>query len=244
MRNAYDYVDPDHAYTDPDTGVLRNLADIAAPDALLFFESAAVVKRTGELESQVFVIRDAGALLDIHRYLFQDVYRWAGQKRTVEISKQGKPFFPTVYFDRGFAHIDTLISEYRKVAPAEVSKLAECLAVLLDNINYLHPFREGNGRAQREFSGTAGEYASRVPGSTVGFWVGGSLLSRHSSVSDLFISAKNSSAFLRVSSHISCGVMDLYRSWFHILILRISSTVKFGLISGNGRVLFIGNISY
>jgi len=151
MRNAYEYVDPDYAYTGPDTGVLKNLADIADPDALLFFESAAVVKRTGELESQAFVIRDAGALLDIHRYLFQDVYRWAGQKRTVEISKQGKPFFSTVYFDRGVAHIDTLISEYRKVAPAEMPKLAECLAVLLDNINYLHPFREGNGRTQREF---------------------------------------------------------------------------------------------
>jgi cell filamentation protein len=41
--------------------------------------------------------------------------------------------------------------EYRKIAPADKPKLAECLAVLLDNINYLHPFREGNGRTQREF---------------------------------------------------------------------------------------------
>ena len=87
----------------------------------------------------------------IHRYLFQDVYHWAGQKRTVEISKQGKPFFLTAFFDKGFTYIDTLIINYRKIDPADKSQLAEHLAALLDSINYLHPFREGNGRTQREF---------------------------------------------------------------------------------------------
>jgi len=84
-------------------------------------------------------------------YLFQDVYHWVGQKRTVEISKHGKPFFPTAYFDRGFVYIDNLITDYRKINPKDKSKLAKHLAVLLDSINYLHPFREGNGRTQREF---------------------------------------------------------------------------------------------
>jgi cell filamentation protein len=151
MRNDYEYIDPDYAYTDAQTGVLRNSADIIDAADLLFFESAAVIKRANELEAQPIAVRDAKTLLDIHRYLFQDVYHWAGQKRSVEISKQGKPFFLTAYFDNGFAYIDTLILEYRKIAPADKPKLAECLAVLLDNINYLHPFREGNGRTQREF---------------------------------------------------------------------------------------------
>jgi cell filamentation protein len=151
MRNWYAYIDPDDVYTDPQTGVLRNLVDIADPDDLSFFESAAVIKRAKELELRPVTVRGAKTLLDIHRYLFQDVYHWAGQRRTVEISKQGKPFFPTAYFDNGFACIDTLIEEYRKIADADKPRLAESLAVLLDNINYLHPFREGNGRAQREF---------------------------------------------------------------------------------------------
>jgi cell filamentation protein len=151
MRDNYEYIDPDYAYTDAQTGVLRNLADITDADDLLFFESAAVIKRANELEAQPIAVRDAKTLLDIHRYLFQDVYHWAGRKRSVEISKQGKPFFLTAYFDNGFAYIDTLILEYRKTAPADKPKLAERLAVLLDNINYLHPFREGNGRTQREF---------------------------------------------------------------------------------------------
>jgi len=151
MRNNYEYIDPDYTYTDPKTSVLRNLANITDPNDLLFFESAAVIKRAKELELQPIAVQNAETLLDIHRYLFQDVYHWAGQKRTVEISKQGKPFFLTAYFDKGFAYIDTLITDYRKIDPANKSQLAEHLAVLLDSINYLHPFREGNGRTQREF---------------------------------------------------------------------------------------------
>jgi len=151
MRNNYEYIDPDYTYTDPKTGVLRNLANITDSNDLLFFESAAVIKRAKELESQPIAVHNAETLLDIHRYLFQDVYHWAGQKRTVEISKQGKPFFLTAYFDKGFAYIDTLITDYRKIDPANKSQLAEYLATLLDSINYLHPFREGNGRTQREF---------------------------------------------------------------------------------------------
>jgi cell filamentation protein len=151
MRNNYEYIDPDYTYTDPTTGILRNLANVTDPNDLLFFESAAVIKRAKELESQPIAVHNAETLLDIHRYLFQDVYHWAGQKRTVEISKQGKPFFLTAYFDKGFAYIDTLITNYRKIDPADKSQLAEHLAALLDSINYLHPFREGNGRTQREF---------------------------------------------------------------------------------------------
>jgi cell filamentation protein len=151
MRNHYDYIDPDYTYTDPKTGVLRNLADIADADSLLFFESAAVVKRAKELEAQPITIKNAETLLDIHQYLFQDVYPWAGKKRTVEISKQGKPFFLTTYFDKGFAYIDNLIIDYHKIDPSNKLQLARCLADILDSINYLHPFREGNGRTQREF---------------------------------------------------------------------------------------------
>jgi len=151
MRNNYEYIDPDYTYTDSKTGVLRNLANITDSNDLLFFESAAVIKRAKELESQPITVHNAETLLDIHRYLFQDVYHWAGQKRTVEISKQGKPFFLTEFFDKGFAYIDTLITNYRKIDPANKSQLAEHLATLLDSINYLHPFREGNGRTQREF---------------------------------------------------------------------------------------------
>lgn len=49
------------------------------------------------------------------------------------------------------SHIDQLINEYNEIPKNDFANLAEKLAELLDSINYLHPFREGNGRAQREF---------------------------------------------------------------------------------------------
>ncbi len=151
MSNSYNYVDPDYSYIDPQTGILKNLADITDPDALLFFESGAVTKRIQELYENPITIKDVESLFAIHRHLFQDVYSWAGKKRNVEISKAGKQFFPTAYFENAFQFIDSLISDYKKISKNNKLQLAEQLAEILDNINYLHPFREGNGRTQREF---------------------------------------------------------------------------------------------
>lgn len=147
----YQYVDPDYTYTDPKTGVLRNLADITEYDILIFAESGAVTKRTQELFENPIKIKDTSGLLAVHKHLFQDIYVWAGKKRIVEISKDGKPFFPTSHFDFAFRHIDILISEYKTIRKTNKKELAHKLAEILDNVNYLHPFREGNGRAQREF---------------------------------------------------------------------------------------------
>jgi cell filamentation protein len=151
MPDSYKYIDLDYTYTDPETGVLRNLADISDPDVLLFFESGAVAKRIQELYENPIKIKGVDSLLSIHRHLFQDVYSWAGKRRKVEISKAGKQFFPTTHFDNAFRFIDTLISDYKNISNGDKQQIAEKLAEILDNVNYLHPFREGNGRAQREF---------------------------------------------------------------------------------------------
>jgi cell filamentation protein len=151
MPDSYKYIDLDYIYTDPKTGILRNLADITDPDDLLFFESGAVAKRIQELYEKPIKIIGVDSLLSLHRHLFQDVYSWAGKRRKVEISKAGKQFFPTTHFDNAFRFIDTLISDYRSISKGDNMQIAEKLAEILDNVNYLHPFREGNGRAQREF---------------------------------------------------------------------------------------------
>jgi len=151
MSDSYKYVDPDYTYTDPKTGILRNLADIKDQDALLFFESVAVVKRIQELYENPIKINGIESLLTIHKHLFHDVYSWAGKKRKVEISKAGKQFFSTTHFDNAFRFIDTLISDYKNISKNDKHRIAEKLAEILDSINYLHPFREGNGRTQREF---------------------------------------------------------------------------------------------
>jgi cell filamentation protein len=151
MGNEYQYLDPDYTYTDLKTGVLRNLQGIDDPDALIFAETATTSKRAKELAKNPIKIKDSSSLFAIHHYLFQDIYPWAGKKRTVEISKGGKQFFPTNHFDTALVYIDSLVAEYKKIDKTAKPTLAKKLSDILDTINYLHPFREGNGRTQREF---------------------------------------------------------------------------------------------
>lgn len=151
MFDSYKYIDPDYRYTDPTTGLLRNLQDITDAGTLLFVESGLVTKRLQELSEKPITIKGIETLFEIHGHLFQDIYSWAGKKRTVEISKDGKQFFPTSHFDNAFRHIDQLIVGFKKIPNDNKRTLADKLAEILDNVNYLHPFREGNGRAQREF---------------------------------------------------------------------------------------------
>jgi cell filamentation protein len=151
MSNSYKYIDLGFTYIDPKTGLLKNLQDITDPDVLLFVESGAVTKRLQELYENPIKIKGIDSLFDIHKHLFQDIYIWAGQKRIVEINKDGKQFFPTTHFDNALKYIDQLIYEYKNIPHDNKRELAEKLSDILDNINYLHPFREGNGRAQREF---------------------------------------------------------------------------------------------
>lgn len=151
MSNSYKYIDPDYTYTNPKTGLLKNLQDISDPEVLLFVESGAVTKRLQELYEKPIKIKGVESLFEIHKHLFQDIYAWAGKKRIVEISKDGRQFFPTTHFDNAFRYIDSLIAEFKVIPKDNKKRLAEKLAEILDSVNYLHPFREGNGRTQREF---------------------------------------------------------------------------------------------
>jgi len=151
MKNDYRYIDPDGVYTDINTGVLRNLANISDHDALVFAETAATSKRVNELRTNPINVSDSKALFIIHQYLFQDIYSWAGKRRTVEISKGGKQFFPLSHFDNALSFIDSLITEYKSISQGDINHCSQKLAEILDSVNYLHPFREGNGRTQREF---------------------------------------------------------------------------------------------
>jgi cell filamentation protein len=96
-------------------------------------------------------VKGIQTIFEIHKHLFQDIYFWAGKRRVVEISKDGKQFFPISYFENAFRFIDQSISEFKKIPKNDREKIAGALAEILDNVNYLHPFREVNGRTQREF---------------------------------------------------------------------------------------------
>ena len=147
MENNHQYIDSDYKYTNKND-VLHNLANIEDEKILLAKESLKVSKRVEELFENPIKIKDSNSLLIIHHYLFHDVYEWAGKVRTVNISKNGKPFFDGERFYIDFQYIDTLIAEYRAIRKTKKQELSHKLSEILDNVNYLHPFREGNGRTQ------------------------------------------------------------------------------------------------
>ena len=114
MGNNYRYLDPNHKYTDKN-GVLYNLANIKDEKVLAVYESLKVSKRLEEIYENPLKSKDSNSLITIHHYLFQDVYEWAGKTRSVNISKDGKPFFEGERFEMGFKYIDNLILEYRTI---------------------------------------------------------------------------------------------------------------------------------
>lgn len=74
MSDFYHYIDPKFAYTDPETGLLKNLQGITDSDVLLFVESGAVTKRLQELYENPIKIKGISNLFQIHEHLFQDIY--------------------------------------------------------------------------------------------------------------------------------------------------------------------------
>lgn len=115
MSDGYSYIDSHSIYIDAKTGVLINIPGLTKESDLIFFESIAVAKRLDELYSKPIQIEGSISLMHLHLHLFQDVYTWAGKPRTVDISKNGKPFFEYNRFPMGFKFIDSLIEEYIKL---------------------------------------------------------------------------------------------------------------------------------
>lgn len=90
----------------------------------------------------------------IHRYLFQDVYAWAGDLRTVDIRKnvEGSEYFvPVSLIERAATFTATELAEDSHLRGMKRSTFIARLSHHYDQLNYIHPFREGNGRSQRVF---------------------------------------------------------------------------------------------
>lgn len=138
-------------YIDPASGVLRNLLGITDAGELARAEAALSASRMVDLERRRLPGGyDLDHLREFHRYILGDVYDWAGELRTVAIAKgslfclpQHLRSYATDVFGR-LAAADRLRGLNRDQF---ISRVAEFLA----DVNALHPFREGNGRAQRAF---------------------------------------------------------------------------------------------
>lgn len=139
-------------YLDPETGVLKNRLGITDESELEKAEAAFVAWRSYELSQKPIGGRfDLAHLQAIHRHLFGDVYDWAGDIRTIDLSK-GNAYFANHARIVGAARpIFEKLAKERYLKGLDAAAFGERAAYYLGEINALHPFREGNGRAQREF---------------------------------------------------------------------------------------------
>lgn len=146
------HVDP---YYDAAIDDLRNLLGATSSAELRKLEPEVVFANELELEAaNIPRTNDLGELLAIHKQLFHNVYDWAGEIRSVDIKK-----------NHDKAEFFLIVSKIASAANYVFSELAtenylkglsqkdfiKRLAHFYDQLNYIHPFREGNGRVQRIF---------------------------------------------------------------------------------------------
>jgi cell filamentation protein len=94
---------------------------------------------------------DLAHIKAIHKHLFQDMYEWAGKLRTVELSKGGHHFQPVGYIETGIENIHGRLIERTFLVGWTSDAFAREAAQIIGDLNYVHPFREGNGRTQLQY---------------------------------------------------------------------------------------------
>ncbi|UCB32522.1 cell filamentation protein Fic [Duffyella gerundensis] len=90
-------------------------------------------------------------LRQIHRTLFQDIYDWAGELRNVDLYQDDTPYCHCEYLEKEGNALMAGLEEENGLQRLEKQAFVERLAWYYGEINMLHPFRDGNGRAQRLF---------------------------------------------------------------------------------------------
>jgi cell filamentation protein len=145
------YEGQDH-YLDPDTGVLENKLGIKDEDELRRAEASLVAWRSFELsEKSIQGPFDLDHLKAIHKHLFGDLYEWAGEIRDIDLARDNSYFANHKYIVSAAREIFPRLAEENYLKGLDASTFSARAAFYLGGLNALHPFRDGNGRAQREF---------------------------------------------------------------------------------------------
>lgn len=141
-------------YLDPHTGVLKNLVGATTWQDLHTAEADLVSVREVQLVEKGSIPNtlDLTEVTTIHSHLFQDLYAWAGEVRTIDMRRGDGEFFAP------YTHLGVLCENFSQAIPHPSDLVAlpkgeflEILADQYDQLNFIHPFRDGNGRTQRLF---------------------------------------------------------------------------------------------
>lgn len=142
-----------NGYLDPATGVLRNLVGAQTWAELQKREADLVEARALELLTRpVPQTFDQDHLQALHRHLFQDVYPWAGEIRTVDMGKStGPTFLAHTEVPDALGQLRDVLKDVKWLWASSLATAKQTLPALYNIVNTTHPFREGNGRTQRQF---------------------------------------------------------------------------------------------
>lgn len=158
----FDSSDPD-PYIDPETGILRNLVGATTSHDLATIEADLVAARLIQLRDSIEIepTRDLQEFRAIHRQLFGDIFAWAGHLRTTDLARPGnEPFCPVALIELAAANTARELREDSFLQGLGWREFVDKLSYYYDGFNHIHPFREGNGRTQREFWNRVAEDAS------------------------------------------------------------------------------------
>ncbi|MFN2381478.1 MAG: putative adenosine monophosphate-protein transferase Fic [Guyparkeria sp.] len=146
MPDKYGVSDDPYCY--PGTNVLVNRLNITDAVELNQVEAEITALRARTLTPQ-FERFDAVRFRDIHYYLFRDLYDWAEEYRTIDISKGQTRFCAAPRIGQ---ELDRLLAELEQaewLCGLAFDQFVPRVADFYCEINVVHPFREGNGRAER-----------------------------------------------------------------------------------------------
>lgn len=115
---------------------ITNQAELNQQEEILTKKRAKELIVTGQLFA--YEVGTFKGLADIQRYIFRDIYDFAGKMREVNIAKDNFQFAPRIFLEQSLAYIDQL-------PHGDFDELIDKYA----DMNIAHPFREGNGRSTR-----------------------------------------------------------------------------------------------
>ncbi|WP_110925935.1 Fic/DOC family protein [Bacillus massiliglaciei] len=139
-------------YCYPGTDILINKFDEQDPEKLKKLEVIFTTRRIYQLYkkpiSGAFGLKH---LQKIHKFIFKDVYPFAGEIRDEGIAKGSTRFATPMYIHNNGLEISKQLKDEKYLRGLDKEKFIQRLSYYMSEVNFLHPFPEGNGRTQREY---------------------------------------------------------------------------------------------